>query len=120
MTYLTAVLSLIFVLSGGAKLAGLDFEIQAFERWGYALWFMYATGAAEVAGGLALWWKRWSAWASAGLSMVMVGAVGTHLLHAEWGMLAVASAILGLSVWRTWHGFSTLGAGQVPVMTAKA
>jgi len=81
MTYITALLSLIFVLSGGAKLAGLEFEIQAFERWGYALWFMYAIGVAELAGGLALWWSRISTWASAGLSLVMVGAVGTHILH---------------------------------------
>jgi putative oxidoreductase len=28
-------LAAIFLLSGGAKLAGLDFEIAAFQRWGY-------------------------------------------------------------------------------------
>lgn len=120
MTYITALLSLIFVLSGVAKLAGLEFEIQAFERWGYALWFMYAIGAAEVAGGLALWWSRMSAWASAGLSLVMVGAVGTHILHAEWGMLAVASAIFGLSLWRTWQVRAGFKAAHAPALVAQA
>ena len=38
------ILALIFILSGGAKVAGLEFEIVAFERWGYPMWFMYLTG----------------------------------------------------------------------------
>lgn len=120
MTYVTALLSLIFVLSGGAKLAGLEFEIQAFERWGYALWFMYAIGVAEVAGGLALWWSRTSVWVSAGLSLVMVGAVGTHILHAEWGMLGIASAIFGLSLWRTWQGRAAFSAVHAPALVVRA
>lgn len=120
MTYITALLSLIFVLSGSAKLAGLEFEIQAFDRWGYALWFMYAIGVAEVAGGLTLWWSRMSAWASAGLSMVMLGAVGTHILHAEWGMLAIASAIFGLSLWRTWQGRAAFSPLYAPGLVARA
>lgn len=105
MKVITSILSLIFILSGGAKLAGLEFEIQAFERWGYAPWFMYATGAAEVVGGLTLWWRRWSGLSAAGLSALMVGAAGTHLLHGEWGMLFLASAILGLAVWLTWRRY---------------
>ena len=40
-------LAAIYFLSGAAKLAGLEFEITAFERWGYPLWFMYFTGLAE-------------------------------------------------------------------------
>ncbi|MFN3616693.1 MAG: DoxX family protein [Aquabacterium sp.] len=120
MTYITALLSLIFVLSGSAKLAGLEFEIQAFDRWGYALWFMYAIGVAEIAGGLALWWSRMSAWASIGLNMLMMGAVGTHILNAEWGMLAIASAIFGLSLWRTWQGRAAFSALYAPGLVAQA
>lgn len=120
MTYITALLSLIFVLSGSAKLGGLEFEIQAFDRWGYALWFMYAIGMAELAGGLALWWSRMSAWAAAGLSMLMMGAVGTHILHAEWGMLTIASAIFGLSLWRTWQGRAAFSALYAPGLVARA
>ncbi|MFN2348017.1 MAG: DoxX family protein [Thioalkalivibrio sp.] len=55
------ILVLIFLLSGGAKLAGLEFEIEAFTRWGYPLWFMYLAGALEVAGGIALMVPRFLA-----------------------------------------------------------
>lgn len=92
------ILAIIFLLSGGAKLAGLEFEIMAFERWGYPIWFMYFTGAAEVAGGVALaanWLRKFAAPALAGL---MIGAVVTHVLHSEWPMLAIAFVIFSLSV----------------------
>ncbi|QQD18561.1 DoxX family protein [Spongiibacter nanhainus] len=102
--FLTAVLSLIFFTSGGAKLAGLDFEVAAFQRWGYPLWFMYFTGAVEVAGALGLLIRPLSALAATGLAMTMLGAVGTHLNHAEWGALVIAGFILALAVTRAWLG----------------
>jgi len=110
MKAVTYLLALVFALSGAAKLAGLPFEIEAFARWGYPLWFMYATGAIEVAGAVALLARRVSALAAAGLAAMMVGALGTHVIHAEWGMLAVASVIFGLSAWRAWRGRAEIGA----------
>lgn len=101
---LPVVLSLVFLASGGAKLAGLEFEIVAFERWGYPLWFMYFTGVVEVAGGVGLLIRRLSALAAAGLATMMIGAVATHVIHAEWGMLVAAAVILGLSAVRAWQG----------------
>lgn len=108
MKVLALVLALVFALSGTAKLAGLDFEVQAFARWGYPLWFMVAVGAAELAGAAALLVRRLSALAAAGLAALMVGAVSTHLLHAEWAMLALAMTILGLAAWRAWQGRSDI------------
>lgn len=104
MTAVARILALVFALSGAAKLAGLEFEVQAFARWGYPLWFMVAVGAAEVTGALALLVPRLQALAAAALSALMVGAIGTHVIHAEWGMLAIASAIFALSAWRAWRG----------------
>lgn len=101
---LPVLLSLVFLASGGAKLAGLEFEIVAFERWGYPLWFMYFTGAVEVAGGVGLLIRRFSALAASGLAAMMIGAVATHVIHDEWGMLAAASIILALSATRAWQG----------------
>lgn len=92
-TILIYVLAAIFLLSGGAKLAGLPFEIAAFERWGYPLWFMYAIGAAEVAGALALAINFLRHLAAPALSLLMLGAIGTHILHAEWPMMLIASTI---------------------------
>ena len=37
---LSILLALIFLASGLAKLASLEFELVAFERWGYPIWFM--------------------------------------------------------------------------------
>jgi putative oxidoreductase len=97
-------LAAIFLLSGSAKLAGLEFEIEAFQRWGYPLWFMYLIGSIEVSGGIALLFRQVSALAAAGLALMMIGAVMTHVLHAEWAMLAAAGVILALSAWRAMSG----------------
>ncbi|MFN2350286.1 MAG: DoxX family protein [Thioalkalivibrio sp.] len=102
------VLALIFLLSGGAKLVGLEFEIEAFTRWGYPLWFMYLAGALEVIGGIALLVPRVSALASAGLAAFMIGAVATHVVHTEWAMLVVALAIMLTAAWRAWAGTSDI------------
>lgn len=91
------VLALVFFASGAAKLASLEFEIVAFERWGYPLWFMYLVGVIEVAGAALLLPARTRTLASAGLAAFMIGAVGTHVIHGEWGMLAIASAIMLLA-----------------------
>lgn len=101
---LSIVLALVFLASGGAKLAGLAFEIAAFERWGYSLWFMYLIGTIEVAGGIGLLVQRFSALASVNLALVMIGAVVTHINHAEWPMLAVAGSIFILAAVRAWLG----------------
>lgn len=96
-----ALLILIFIASGSAKLAGLEFELAAFERWGYPLWFMYFTGVVEVLGGLGLLLDKLRKLVSLGLVIVMIGAVITHLANAEWPMLAVASLILTLALINT-------------------
>ncbi|NRP59885.1 DoxX family protein [Marinobacterium sp. xm-d-564] len=98
---ITPLVTLIFVASGSAKLLGLEFELEAFERWGYPLWFMYFTGVVEVIGGLVIWVKRLRLITSVGLNCVMIGAVATHLLNAEWPMLGVATVILILTLINT-------------------
>jgi len=97
------VLAAIFFLSGAAKLAGLEFEIQAFERWGYPLWFMYLVGFIEVSGAAVLLIKSLRAVAAAGLGLFMIGPVVTHVLHAEWGMMVVAIAIMLFAGWIAWQ-----------------
>ena len=100
----TTLLLLIFVASGLAKLASLPFELAAFARWGYPLWFMYLTGVIEVLGGLLLLWPRVASLVAAGLGCFMFGAIATHVVHAEWPMTVVATAIMLLGLWRGWLG----------------
>ena len=99
-------LALIFFASGAAKLAGLEFEIAAFENWGYPLWFMYLVGVIEVGGALLLLVPRLSGLAAGGLALFMTGAVGTHIIHAEWGMLIIATTIMALSARHAWLGLA--------------
>ena len=92
------ILAFIFLLSGGAKLAGLEFELVAFERWGYPVWFMYLTGIAEVSGGVALAANILRRYAAPSLSLLMIGAIATHVRHSEWPMLMIALVIFSLAV----------------------
>jgi uncharacterized membrane protein YphA (DoxX/SURF4 family) len=101
---ISILLALIFVASGLAKLASLEFELVAFERWGYPIWFMYLIGTIEVVGGIGLIIQRFSAAAGAALALMMIGAIGTHMIHSEWGMLAAASLIFLISAVRAYLG----------------
>lgn len=101
---LSTLLALIFLASGLAKLASLEFELVAFERWGYPIWFMSLIGVVEVAGGVGLIIQRFSAAAGAALALMMIGAIGTHVMHSEWGMLAAASTIFLMSAVRAYLG----------------
>ena len=53
------------------------------DRWGYSRRFMYATGIAEV-GVLALfWWPGLELVGTAGLGLVLLGALATLVKHRE-------------------------------------
>ncbi|MEW6997456.1 DoxX family protein [Colwelliaceae bacterium BS250] len=98
------IIALIFFASGGAKLLSLPFEVEAFARWGYPIEFMYFTGVVEFVGAIGLLIPRLSSFASLCLAVLMLGAIGTHIVHKEWLMLAVASAIALAAFWRAWFG----------------
>lgn len=100
---LAGVLALAFAASGVGKLAGSGNVVEGFEAWGYPLWFMYVVGVGEVLGaGLILVPGRKALgvslrfWGAMVLAVVMVGATGTHLVYAEYPMMALTLALLGL------------------------
>jgi|TARA_B110000116_G_scaffold204399_1_gene179492 putative oxidoreductase len=99
---LSYIIALIFFVSGGAKLLSLPFEVEAFARWGYPIEFMYFTGVVEFVGAIGLLIPRLSSFASLYLAMLMLGAIGTHIVHKEWSMLAVASVIALAAFWHAW------------------
>jgi putative oxidoreductase len=103
-TYLIWMLAIVFLVSGSAKLLGLNFEIVAFERWGYPKWFMYLTGVLEVMGALGLLIPRLTSLSSACLALLMIGAVWTHLVHSEWPMMAFATVIMITAAITSWMG----------------
>jgi uncharacterized membrane protein YphA (DoxX/SURF4 family) len=81
------ILGLLFVVIGGMTVAGMNMYVENFRRFGYPQWFRIVTGSLEVLGGLGLLIGIWLAWlaalASAGLTLVMLGAVLTLLRTRE-------------------------------------
>ncbi len=91
---LRALLAAVFVLAGGMKLAAVEFEVQGFAHFGYALWFMYAIGVLELGAGLALLFRRAATPAALLLGAVMVGAAASHLRAGDGVLLAVPALVL--------------------------
>ena len=57
--------------------------IARFNRWGYPHDFYLVVGVAELAGAALLLIPKLSKFGAGLLSVIMVGAAGTHLLHHE-------------------------------------
>lgn len=98
MTYLSlglrALLTLVFLGAGGAKLAGVPMMVDSFEALGAGQWFRYVTGLIEVAGAALLWVPNRQAIGAALLGGTMVGATLTHWFII--GPSAVPAIVLGL------------------------
>lgn len=98
MTYLSlglrALLTLVFVGAGGAKLAGVPMMVDGFDAIGFGQWFRYFTGVVEVGGAALLWWPNRQAVGASVLGGTMVGAVLTHWFIT--GPSAVPAIVLGL------------------------
>lgn len=98
MWVLNVVLAIVFIMAGGSKLLGVDMQVEAFATWNLPTWFMYVTGALEVAGGIGLLVKQVRLWAALGLAVTMVGAIITHLLNNEASQIVVPIVLLLLSL----------------------
>ena len=76
----------IFVTLVFAAAATLKFSGKVapdWERWGFSRQFMYATGFAELAGLILLWWPRLELVGTAGLGLLLLGALATLIKHHE-------------------------------------
>lgn len=77
-----ALLGIVFLGSGGQKLAGTDPIVDEFARFRYPRWFRVATGAVEVGGGVGmlvgLVRPALVPLAAVPLAATMVGALATH------------------------------------------
>ncbi len=93
------VLGLLFVGIGSMTVAGREMFVENFRRFGYPQWFRVVTGSLEVLGGLGLLIGIWLPWlaalASAGLILVMLGAVVTEVRTREPLQKIVLPIVLG-------------------------
>lgn len=100
---LTGLLAVMFMYAGYSKFGVTFGWVERFVSWGYAPWFAYVIGAAEIAGAVGLFIPKTSMLAAFGLVSIMLGAIATHLLNGEAGhivapliYLAVLSVIIVL------------------------
>jgi len=94
------VLGLLFVLIGSMTVAGMKMFVENFRRFGYPQWFRIVTGSLEVLGGIGLLIGIWLPWlaelASAGLTLVMLGAFLTEVRTREPLQKIVLPIVLGV------------------------
>jgi putative oxidoreductase len=76
-------LAVVFVYVGLSKFRAASGWSERFGRWGYPANAMYVVGVLEILGGLGVLIPRWRRAASLTLGVLMIGALWTHLVHAE-------------------------------------
>jgi uncharacterized membrane protein YphA (DoxX/SURF4 family) len=99
---MSAFLALIFVRAGWVKFSDTSGWARAFAGWGYPAWFRVLVGAVEVAGGLLLLVPRTAVPAALALAAVMLGGMGTHVVHGQPAAIyheALPLALLVLVAW---------------------
>jgi uncharacterized membrane protein YphA (DoxX/SURF4 family) len=101
MTIASWLLAFVFVASGLAKLAGAEMVVQQFQGWGYPRWFVDVVGIGEVVGGLLLLVPSVRVLGALALTIIMIGATGTHIMAGEWASVALPVVLLALLVWIT-------------------
>ena len=88
----------LFLMSGAGKLMASDPYPASFAKWGYDVWFMYVTGALEVAAAVALLVPRVASLGALALGGVMAGAAVIHLTHGEYAFIGVNAVLFGALV----------------------
>lgn len=72
--------ALAFLMAAVPKLAGVEMQIEMFEKIGMGQWLRYVTGAVEVIGAVLMVIPRSTFIGASLLALTMVGAIATHLL----------------------------------------
>ena len=92
-------LAVAFVFVGISKLEGPSAMrwTERFVNWGYPANTQYVIGVLEILGGLGVLIPKWRRAASATLVVLMIGALGTHAVHAEFPRLIPPLVLGGLA-----------------------
>ena len=76
---LSVTTALVFIATGGAKLAGVPAMVQHFDNVGVGQWLRYVTGFLELTAGIGLLIPRRAFYAAVTLAVVMIGAIVAQL-----------------------------------------
>ena len=97
-------LAVVFVAVGFSKLQGASAMgwSERFGQWGYPANTAYVVGVLEILGGLGVLIPRWRRAASLTLAVVMMGALCTHLIHAEFPRVIPPLVLGGVAFLMVW------------------
>jgi uncharacterized membrane protein YphA (DoxX/SURF4 family) len=89
-------LAVTFVSVGVSKLEGASARrwAERFGHWGYPANTQYVVGVFEILGGVGVLIPAWRRAAALTLGALMMGALCTHVVHAEFGR-AISPLVLG-------------------------
>jgi uncharacterized membrane protein len=92
-------LAVAFVFVGILKLGGPAAVrwTERFVQWGYPANAQYVVGVLEILGGVGVLIPKWRRAAAATLAVLMIGALGTHVVHAEFRRLIPPLVLGGLA-----------------------
>lgn len=76
---LAVFLGLFYLGVGAAQIFGAPFFVERFRAWGYGDGFRLFIGLLQMMGGVLLLFRRSASFAAIALSLLMLGAVYTHL-----------------------------------------
>jgi uncharacterized membrane protein len=99
-------LAAVFVFTASRKFMGHPVPVATMEALGAGQWLRIAIGVAELAGAIGLLVPRLAGLAASCLALLMLGAVGTHLLLVGGSavpalvLLAASAAVASLRGWR--------------------
>lgn len=96
-----ALLGLIYVCAGSAKLLGADIMVEAFDVTGLGQSLRVAVGLLEICGGLCLFVPRASVYAAVVLGCTIVGILGAAVGHVA--RLGVEPPFDAHHLTQTWH-----------------
>ncbi len=95
---LALALAALFAFAGIPKLMGVQQAVDGFRSLGYSDGFRLFIGACETAGAIWLLIPRLTTWAAAGLLVIMVGALYTHISTGIGSPAGAAITFVGLAI----------------------
>jgi uncharacterized membrane protein YphA (DoxX/SURF4 family) len=106
-------LAVAFVAVGLSKFEGASATrwSERFGQWGYPANAAYVVGVLEILGGLGVLIPRWRRAASLTLGVVMMGALCTHLVHAEFPRVIPPLVLGGVAFLMYWSHRRPTGDG---------
>lgn len=88
------VLAGVFVMTGFNKVTGAEMMIETFESFSYPTWTMYLLGGLELLSAVGLLIPRTRILASGILTFILIGAVGSHLIYAQYAAIPFPAVLL--------------------------